>query len=296
MAVQFPRGKILGPEDLTVSLVDTNGNPTDAYQITYALYDVTSGVEVPIGSVTRTPVHPELGKYYASFQIPEDANLGLYRIRWSFQEKTTSPTNMVMEEFRVEQPEVFKESLFSKYEADMIRRLRILLRDNNPDRNYHFRPPTSEGTINKYNRVFSYIWEDSELVEYMERAVDFINMWPPETAWHSIDQMVKAKPAWRQMILMGSISHACMALALNWIADEFDYSIGGVSLSIERSSKYEGIKNNAEQQMDKMLEAKSRTVKIIRGLQQSRYGVGVRSAFGPVTGSGVLTPRKYLGL
>lgn len=74
------------------------------------------------------------------------------------------------------------------------------------------------------------------------------------------------------------------------------YSIGGVSLDLEKSSKYEGIKNNAESQLDKMLEAKTRTTKIIRGLQQSRYGLGVRSSFGPVTGKGILTPRKFLGL
>jgi len=166
---------------------------------------------------------------------------------------------------------------------------------NCPDRNYHFRPPTSEGTINQFNRVFAYIWTDEELIEYMERGVDFINLWPPETGYNTIDAMVGGKPAWRQMILMAAIAHATMALSLNWIADEFDYSIGGVSLSIEKSSKYEGIKNNAESQLDKMLEAKTRTTKIIRGLQQSRYGLGVRSSFGGPYGNGILTPRKYLG-
>ena len=36
------------------------------------------------------------------------------------------------------------------------------------------------------------------------------------------------------------------------------------------------------------------TVKIIRGLQQSRYGLGIRSAFGPYSGAGILTPRKFI--
>jgi len=286
----------MGSEDLALALVDGNDNPTDAYEISYAIYQVTSFGEVPVGTTVRQPVHPELGMYYASFQIPENADLGKYRIRWTFQQSTTSPQNTVMEEFHIVEEETFQSSLWTPIQADMIRRLRILLRDNAPDRNYHFRPPTSEGTMSEKNRVFSFIWTDEELIEYMERGVDFINLWPPETHWNSIDYMVKAKPAWRQMILMAGIAHATMALALNWIADEFDYSIGGISLSIEKSSKYEGIKNNAESQLDKMLEAKTRTVKIIRGLQQSRYGIGVRSAWGPATGSGVLTPAKYLGL
>lgn len=167
---------------------------------------------------------------------------------------------------------------------------------NCPDKHYHFRPPTSSGTVNEFNRVFAYIWEDEELLEYMQQAVFAINASPPETHFRSLDEMVKAKPNWRHWILTGGMVHACIALALNWIADEFDYSIGGISLSIEKSSKYEGIKQNAEGRFDKMMESKSRTVKIMRGLRQSRYGLGVRSSFGPVTGRGVLTPRKFMGI
>lgn len=72
------------------------------------------------------------------------------------------------------------------------------------------------------------------------------------------------------------------------------YSIGGVSLDIERASKYESLKQNAESQFDKAAEAKARTVKLIRGLVQSRFGVGVRSSFGPALGRGTLSPRSFL--
>jgi hypothetical protein len=81
----------------------------------------------------------------------------------------------------------------------------------------------------------------------------------------------------------------------NGILAHNSYSIGGVSLDIDKSSKYESLKSSAEQQFEKLLEAKSRTVNITRGLKQSRYGVGVRSSFGPITGEGQMTPRKYLG-
>ena len=83
----------------------------------------------------------------------------------------------------------------------------------------------------------------------------------------------------------------------NGLVAHNSYSIGGVSLSIEKSSKYESLKSNAEGQFKEMLnDGKTRTEKYIKGLKQSRYGVGVRSSFGPVTGKGVLTPRKYLGV
>ena len=80
----------------------------------------------------------------------------------------------------------------------------------------------------------------------------------------------------------------------NGILAHNSYSIGGVSLDLEKSSKYEGLKSNAESQTQEMAEAKARTYKIIAGVQQPRFGRGVRSAFGPATGRGILSPRNFL--
>lgn len=80
----------------------------------------------------------------------------------------------------------------------------------------------------------------------------------------------------------------------NGIVAHNSYSIGGISLDINKSSQYESLKQNAEGQADKAAEAKAATVKIIRGLQQSRYGMGVRSAFGPAVGRGILSPRSFV--
>jgi hypothetical protein len=470
--IELTRGSITEPDDLDIQVVDANGSPIDPYRISYALFDVTGvdgssslpGVEVLIGPSERTPVRKELGTYYAHFQVPENAPFGLYRIRWTLQETTTSPEFSAMQEFHVISPSQFGTQMLSAVQLDMIRRMRILLRDQNPDRFYHFRPPTSSGTINQFNRVFAHIWEDEELLEYMEQAVFAINASPPMTTFKSLDNMVQSQRNWIPWIITGAMVHACVALSLNWIADEFSiggevpvrillpdgreldvpieelyeicegeelsqadkqsikdayksgklkavsvdpetsqvvtkvvtrvlrhstldkamvrlktvqgrkatftvdhslftwedqkirpvqagaldigseivvvdsghasrevvdeiesipsrvytydlsvpgpenfvlsngilahnsYSVGGISLDIEKSSKYESLKNNAEGRFDKMMENKTRTVKIMRGLQQSRYGLGVRSAFGPHTGSGVMTPRKFIGV
>lgn len=80
----------------------------------------------------------------------------------------------------------------------------------------------------------------------------------------------------------------------NGLVAHNSYSIGGISLDIEKSSKYEGMKSNAEDQWDKLVEAKARTTKYMRGLQQPRFGIGVRSAFGPAVGRGVLSPRNFV--
>jgi len=167
---------------------------------------------------------------------------------------------------------------------------------NSPDKFYHFRPPEHEGEIGRYNRVFGQIWEDAELYEYLVSALDWFNMFPPFTgnSVTNIDSLVSSMPAWRTAIIWNAITQACFALFANWVADEFEYSIGGVSLSLEKSSKYQAMMDAASAQFDKATEAKARTVKFIRGLQQPRFGIGVRSSFGPYTARGVLSPRNFM--
>jgi hypothetical protein len=337
---------------------------------------------------------------------------------------------------------------------------------NSPDRNYHFRPPTHEETISQYNKVFGFIWLDDELKEYLERALNTIELSPPLTPMGSLDVLATRWPSWKTLLITGAMIHALQALRINWIADEFSldgcsvvsvllpdgrqialpiaelfasahdnetlletrhairsafqqglltvqavdasgqpgwfpikdvlkhhvphkkalrvtleggasvvvtedhslfaalpfapiaassltvgslvttvrnrpgdstwvcatavssieivphtgemydlcvpgpenfvltngilahnsYSIGGVSLDIDKSSKYEGAISTSSEQFDKQLEKAKATVNVIRGLQQPRYGIGIRSSFGPAVGRGVLSPRKFLGL
>lgn len=80
----------------------------------------------------------------------------------------------------------------------------------------------------------------------------------------------------------------------NGVVAHNSYSIGGISLDIDKSSKYMSLKDNAEGQSDKALEAKKDTVKISIGLQQPKYGIGIRSAFGSHVGKGILSPRNFV--
>lgn len=295
MGVAYYRGQQLGPTDLNIELENSSGHPTNAAEISYALYDFTTNQEVLLGVPKRVPANPAIGQYHASVIIPLDANIGSYRVRWSFREVIGGPIHSVVQEFEVIDKASVPVTLYTCDETDLMRRLRILLRDNNPDRNYHFRPPAHEETVRQYNRVFGYIWEDVELQEYLQRGVDMISSTPPATPFRNVDDLVRGYPGWRTLLLNGAMMHAIMAVILNWIADEFGYSIGGVSLDLEKSSKYESTYQTLSDQFDKQLERAKATVKIVRGLQQSKYGLGIRSSFGPYTGAGVMTPRKFIG-
>lgn len=299
MGVNFFRGQQLGREDLNIFLENAAGSPVNAAEVSYALYDFTTKQEVLLGNPTREPVNPSVGEYYASVIIPLDANLGDYRVRWTFREYVGAPVQQVLQEFSVIDKASVGTSadvgVYTVNEVALRQSLRMLLRDNNPDRNYHFRPPAHEETVAQFNRVFGYIWEDVELHEYMLRSLDMISAAPPRTAFSSIDNMIQFRPEWRTLLLTGAKLHALQALRINWIADEFDYSIGGVSLNLEKSSKYESAYQAESELFDKQLEKAKMTVKVIAGLQQPKYGTGIRSAFGPHSARGQLSPRKFIG-
>jgi hypothetical protein len=298
LATAFYKGQCLGRGDLNIFLVNANGTPSNAAEISYALFDFTTGREALLGVPRRRPANCSVGEYFASVIIPLDANLGPYRVRWTFRELVGGPIQQVLQEFTVIDKVLAlpNQVLFSDIEQDCIRRLRILLRDNNPDRNYHFRPPAHEDTVRQFNRVFGYIWQDEELGEFIERALNEIIAYPPRTPFSSVDHMVAYRREWTTVLLTGAMWFALHGLQLNWIADEFDYSIGGVSLNLEKSSKYESAAASTAENFDKQLEKAKATVNFIKGLQQPKYGTGIRSAFGPYAGRGVLSPRKFVGL
>ena len=169
---------------------------------------------------------------------------------------------------------------------------------NCPDRFYHFRPPTSAGTVNQFNRVFGYVWEDEELAEYLEQAVDTVNMYPPNTEglYRDLDNMLVRRPSWRSLIVCATMVDAFRALQANWVVDAFSYSIGGISLDLnEKVSAYQSLADSMKQQFDTQIVEAKKVEKYTKGLRQSKFNPGFRSGrVGPYSGSGVMSPRNWI--
>jgi len=293
MSVAFKRGTTTGPSDLSITVRNTVGSLLDPYRLQYAVYDATTGVEVLIGSPVNTPVRVSLGQYYAQVAIAADANIGNWLVRWTIQELASDPVYQSVQEFNV-----VGDSTIVSFTGDanmdkLIYSLRILLRDNNPDRNYHFRTPESSKFIQGQTQVFGFIWEDEELLEYIYMAIDDFNSRPPTTGI-DVTNLWGSERRWRSAILIRAAAFACFAIAMNWIVDEFSYSISGVSLDIEKSSKYMSIKDEFINEYDKLVEAAKKSIKIIRGLRQFKYGVGITSALGPLSRPGIQSRRNMI--
>lgn len=127
----FTPGTLLGRQDLSIFLADPKGQPTDPYQITFALYFVDPGppeTEVLIGSPAREPAHPSVGEFYAAILIPTGAPVGQFRVRWAFKQSVGSAEQHVVQEFRVEAQKVQLVSM-TPLESQAVWELRTLLRD-----------------------------------------------------------------------------------------------------------------------------------------------------------------------
>jgi hypothetical protein len=224
MAVAFQAGTTTGPSDLNITVRDSGGNLIDPFKLIYAVYDATTGVEVLIGSPVNTPVRMGIGQFYAEVLIPADGNIGDWRIRWTIQETSISPVYQSVQPFNVIGNFAIASFTGNSVQDTLINSLRIILRDNNPDRNYRFRPPATEKFIQGQTQVFGFIWEDYELLEYLIMAVDDFNSRPPTTGL-VLDDLESSMRRWRTAVILRAAAFACFAIAMNWIVDEF--SAGG---------------------------------------------------------------------
>jgi hypothetical protein len=217
MSVAYQPGQTLTQDDLKILIRDNIGNLVDPYYIRFSIFDYTTGVEVLIGPPDQIPATMGVGQYYVNSTIPLDANIGDWLVRWNFRETSGSPTIQVIQEFNIVAKDVKTDITTVDSEQLLVKRLRIILRDNNPDRNYRFRPPSSEKFIQAQAQVFGYVWEDYELYEYLLMAVDYFNTAPPVTGI----TLYQTPDRWRAVLLLKASSIACGALALNWIVDEY---------------------------------------------------------------------------
>jgi hypothetical protein len=135
VAVAFEPGQDIVRGDLDIFLTNGAGSPTNAAEISYAIYFLDEsggppGVEVLIGSATRTPTNPAVGEYFAALMVPPTASVGTYRIRWTFRETVGAPQQQVVMEFAVVTSGTTTATTFSSIEQGLIDKLRILIRDN----------------------------------------------------------------------------------------------------------------------------------------------------------------------
>jgi len=289
--VYYP-GQTLSEKDLYIIVRNCLGNQVDPYQVSYEIFQRINGMEILISPPTQQALRLGVGHYYSNYMVPGDALPGDYFIKWTFLETPSSETSYATQEFAVVDGSVIIESPFNDTEKSLIRKLRFILRDNNPDRNYHFMPPAQEEVIQGFTQKFGYVWEDLELFEYIDFAISDLNNTPPREGW----EISSLPHRLFSVVLSQAAATALRALAINWAHEEWQGDISGVGLNIEKSSKYITLKENFEAAYSRQLEThKEFGVRYIVGVRKPRYNVGITSALGPYSRQGVQNRRNYIG-
>lgn len=250
--IAFSVGKTLSNGDLSITVRDTNGAPQTPSYISYSIFSI-SGKQPSL--VTDPRLIPALGltigQYYVNMTIPTSWVPGDYRLVWYLQQNPDSPEVSIYEDFSIvltnsissslEAPSVFmsKRLGISETAANQIMMVRELLSDTNPDRNYHFRPPTAGKVVAGYNQRVGYIWTDQSLLRFLNLSIAKINSANPKNFY---DFTIETVPnSWYQAAAVGAAAFALMAEAIRWNAEEFSYSLNGVSLDINKASGYQGL-------------------------------------------------------
>ena len=279
----LPVGKTLGPGDLTLMVRDEQGVPVVPLALTYTIMAKDEmGNKILVSDPRKTPVLQETGLYYAAFTIPSSWGDGAYQIVWHLQQTADVPEISILEDFAImtlrpgtggmEAPSVLmaQRLKISQKAADLIWSVRELLSDTNPDRNYHFRPPNRAKTVAGYTSRVGFIWEDPTILRFLKLCIAQINTANPKAIYsYTVDTIPDDN--WGQCAALGAAAKCLTAEAARWVADEFEYSLNGVSLSLEKGAKYQSLGQQFNEEFKEWMVPLTANRPASRGMRQMSF-------------------------
>jgi hypothetical protein len=304
--VRDAQGNLLDPQNITYSIFQISQalpvKPTQAYEYdTLQPQNMKGGPPLPpegltlVGMPNVIPCRASQGAYFANITVPPTWQ-GIFRLTWYLQQYPASPVDQVYEDFAVQavdpldpafeapsmlvgqarsiasggqQPPPYSPMLLY---AKAVKYVRILLRDNNPDRNYHFRPPTPGKVVAGYTTRVGFIWMDEDILMNLDMAISKLNTWNPMnyTGW-TLDTI----PAdWGRAAALGAAALCLLGESARWTADEFSYSLNGVSLDINKSGMYQTLGTTYDTQFTTWAPLLTANRPFSAGLRQQRWLLG----------------------
>jgi hypothetical protein len=209
---------------------------------------------------------------------------GKHRLVWYIQQNPEDQEVQVYEDFEV-QPLNFgttsaeapnlalaQAPATSQKMANLIAVVRELLSDENPDRNYHFRPPTPGKTVAGYSTRVGFIWEDRTILRMLDLALVRLCTANPliDYQWN----LNTAPDHWAKAACVGAAAFCLTKEAARWAADEFGYSLNGVSLDINKAQTYQSLGSEYQSEFEEWAKSISATKPHSVGLRQSRWLLG----------------------
>jgi hypothetical protein len=238
----------------------------------------------------QIPIRASMGTYFAQFTIPTTWK-GVYKIVWQLQVfPGNCPQSFVHMDFIVQtidpadpafeapsmiigkQLSIASARTTPAMYAQAIRVVRELLSDTNPDRNYHFRPPTPGKVVSNYTTRVGFIWLDTTILVNLSIAISTLNVFNPMNFFgFTLDNIPFD---WGNIAAIGAASYCLSGESARWAADEFSYSLNGVSLDINKSALYSSLAQTYQQQFNTVAPLLTANRPFSAGLRQQRWLLG----------------------
>ncbi len=256
----------------------------DPVVISYDIFQVNEkGEEALVTPPQSVPKRASHGSYWVDITVPT-AWHGLFKLVWHLQQYQDSPQNQVFEEFRVETVEparsdfeapsalVAPKQVVDKYTASIIMMVRELLKDTNPDRNYNFRPPTPGRVVAGYTDRVGYIWPDETIIRMVKNNISRANTWNPSTYYSFTLETLTDD--WANFVALGAAASCLSNEGARWAADEFSYSLNGVSIDLPKTQLYQGLGQSYRAEWDEWAPRITAIRPVSVGLRQQRWVLG----------------------
>lgn len=277
-------GKTLGHGDLSILVRDGQGHMIDPFAISYDIFSVDEkGQEALVTPPQSVPRRHGVGSYSVHITVPT-AWRGNFRLAWHLQQFEVSPPDRVFEDFRVEHVEpalssfeapsalVSPRQVVDKWTAAIIMMVRKLLTDTDPDRNYHFRPPTPGKVVAGFNSRVGYIWTDDTIIRMVKNNISRLNTWNPRALYgYTLETL---SDDWANCVALGAAASCLSNEAIRWAADEFSYSLNGVSIDLPKTALYQGLAQQYRGEFDEWAPRITAIRPTSAGLRQQRWILG----------------------
>lgn len=307
--ITLTQGMALKPGDLNIMPREATGALIDPAQISYSIFQISSQVPIKIrgaydydleqlnsmpvtmtnegatlvGQPRTVPTRASQGSYWANFTIPTTWN-GVYRLVWYLVQYAGNPEMQVTEDFVVQTIDPIDNAFEApsqilaprpitknKY-APAIMYVRELISDENPDRNYHFRPPTPGKVVAGYTTRVGYIWLDSTILRMLDIAISKLNTWNTKNLYGwTLDNI---PVDWGRAAAIGAASSCLLKEGARWTAEEFNYSLNGVSLDINKAQAYQSLGQTYQQEFNEWAPLITANRPFSAGLRQQRWLLG----------------------
>jgi hypothetical protein len=279
----FTPNRQLQPGDLNLTVRDTQGLLFDPASIQFTIFQKLDGRDVLVYGPKATPQRASTGIFWVNLTIPT-VWVGEFKLVWYLMDVIGSDEQSIYEDFNVVAMDIARTSheapsvamarnpLLTPKTADMVMLVRELISDENPDRNYHFRPPTAGKTVAGYSQRVGFIWDDKTILRFLSLATDSLCTANPLVTYNY--DLETLPPKWVKAVCVGAAGWCLSKEAARWTAEEFNYSLNGVSLDINKAQQYQGLAESYKAEFNEWKGTIAASKPVSVGLRQSRWLLG----------------------